>query len=604
MSTAITPALVISGRDLTEPKLDPSGRRLAFVARRGRAAAVVVVGLDAERAPERDVTTWPPPAPGRGLGGGCFAWLPDGSGIVYAAVDGGLWRQGLADGAPVCLVPAEEGRRADSPAVAPDGRFVAFVRAQAEVDAVPLAGGPVERLDDGAFAFCLDPAIAPDSSTVSYQAWSPPDMPWDGAAIVSVDVATGERTVRAAAGSAAQQPRYAPDGTLLVVSDATGWLNVHWGERPLIGAGEPFEHALPTWGPGQASYAVAPDGTRVALTRNERGFGRLVVVDVATGTVQDVARGVHGALSWRGRRLAAVRSGARTPTQVVVYEEPDWTRRVVAVGPALPWDHVELTEPQLITVAHDGTELHARLYRGRRAAGGRDPDRLLCWIHGGPTAQWAVEFNARIAYWVNHGWNVLVPDHRGSTGHGRAYQQAMRHRWGELDVADTAAILAHVQRAGVGRPATTVAMGGSSGGWTVLGLLTSEHAELLAGGVAAYPVTDLIELADRSHRFEAHYTDTLVAPRAQEDVLRERSMSGRADRVRRPLLLLHGTDDPVVPVEGTIVFADAARRAGADVELHVFDGEGHGFSDPTNQLREYELITDFLGRVVADGDGA
>jgi dipeptidyl aminopeptidase/acylaminoacyl peptidase len=161
-----------------------------------------------------------------------------------------------------------------------------------------------------------------------------------------------------------------------------------------------------------------------------------------------------------------------------------------------------------------------------------------------------------------------------------------------------------VQADGAGRPETTVAMGGSSGGWAVLGLLTSAHADLVAGGVAAYPVTDLIELAERSHRFEAHYTDTLVAPRHREDVLRERSMSGRAGQVRRPLLLLHGTDDPVVPVEGTVVFADAARRAGADVELHLFEGEGHGFSDPANQLREYELITNFLARVVPDGDEA
>jgi dipeptidyl aminopeptidase/acylaminoacyl peptidase len=228
----------------------------------------------------------------------------------------------------------------------------------------------------------------------------------------------------------------------------------------------------------------------------------------------------------------------------------------------------------------------------------------LCWIHGGPTGQWPVEFNARIAHWVDRGWHVLVPDHRGSTGHGRAYQQALQRRWGELDVEDTAAVLAHAHHSGVGRPTSTVVMGGSSGGSTVLGVVTGPHAALVAGGVAAYPVTELVELAERSHRFEAHYTDTLVAPRDDVDVLRARSMARRAGDLARPLLLLHGTEDPVVPFEGTVAFADAARQAGADVELHVFEGEGHGFADPANQLREYDLIARFLARVVPEPVGA
>jgi len=132
----------------------------------------------------------------------------------------------------------------------------------------------------------------------------------------------------------------------------------------------------------------------------------------------------------------------------------------------------------------------------------------------------------------------------------------------------------------------------------VLGLVTGEAAALVAGGIAAYPVTDLVELADRSHRYEAHYTDTLVAPRVREQVLRDRSPLARAARVRRPLLLTHGTDDPVVPFEGTVAFADRARSAGADIELVLFDGEGHGYSDPANQEREYELMAAFLDRVV------
>ena len=66
------------------------------------------------------------------------------------------------------------------------------------------------------------------------------------------------------------------------------------------------------------------------------------------------------------------------------------------------------------------------------------------------------------------------------------------------------------------------------------------------------------------------------------------------DRIVDPLLVLHGTADPVVPVEGTVTFVDALRAAGGDVELHLFDGEGHGFRQPDNQLAEYRLVHEFL----------
>ena len=93
-------------------------------------------------------------------------------------------------------------------------------------------------------------------------------------------------------------------------------------------------------------------------------------------------------------------------------------RSVVAVGPLSGWEDLPLAEPELVEFdAPDHSVLHARLYRADTPT-----DRMLCWLHGGPTDQWQVTFMPRIAYWRALGWNVLVPDHRGSTGHGRAYR--------------------------------------------------------------------------------------------------------------------------------------------------------------------------------------
>ncbi len=599
MTVRITPELCIAGRDVTEPRLDPAGRRLAFASRAGGPATIQLLDLDDPQRPERQLTTFPPPSPGRGMYGGCFTWTPDGSAVVYCGTDGGLWRQPVPGGPVERLAHADADRPISAPAVAPDGSFVVAVVDTAEVWRYPIPAGPSRRLDDGGHDFCADPTVDPTGRFVSYQAWSVPDMPWDGAARVTVvasgtDGSSDERW--RPFGGAVQQPRFAPDGTAVHVHDGAGWLQVWWGPRPLLadGDGDGTEHADASWGQGQASFAISPDGRHVAVARNERGFGRLSVVDVDTGVSRDVARGIHGQLSWRGHRLAALRTGARTPTQIAVYDTDTWERRVVAVGPAAGWDEVPLVEPETITLDHDGTTLHARWYRSPAPTG-----RLLVMLHGGPTGQWPVTFMPRVAMWLQRGWDVLLPDHRGSTGHGRAYQQALDGRWGELDVSDTAAWIDQAHCQGWATPARTVVMGGSSGGYTVLRLLGGGRAAV-AGGIALFPVTDLADLAARSHRFEAHSTIRLIGPLEDVERYRDRSALAVVAEVAVPLLVLHGTADPVVPVEGTVAFVDALRAGGGDVELHLFEGEGHGFRQPEHQLAEYRLVAAFLDRVTGE----
>jgi dipeptidyl aminopeptidase/acylaminoacyl peptidase len=587
--------MCLAGRELTEPTLSPDGRTVAFAACWGSSVAIVTVPVGG--GPERIVTTSPAPTPGRGFGGGCFAWLPDAAGLVYAASDGNIWLQPVPGGVAHPISAVADGTRLEAPAVASDGRSLVAVRDQAEVWQFAITADVNDtgtRIDDGSADFVFDPVAVRLDGTGGWvwTAWNVPDMPWDSSRAELVHHGGGTlQTITPPA--AIQQIRQHPDGRLLSVRDDTGWSNIWLGDRPLVD--ETVEHAGPTWGMGQRSYAVSPDGSRVAFTRNERGFGRLCVADAATGVVTEIARGVHGQLGWSGDRLVALRSGARTPTQVVAYDTITWDRTVLAIGPVAGWESAALPEPELVEVDHDGVTLHARRY----VAG---EGRTLCWVHGGPTAQWQVEFMPRIAYWWAAGWDVLVPDPRGSTGHGRAYQQALRNEWGVLDVADTAAILAGSHRRGWSSPSRTVMMGGSSGGLTALGVL-GRHPGLAAGGVVLYPVVDLESLAEQTHRFEAHYTVSLVGPPG--DVLRHRTRSplAYADRIDVPVLVMHGDADPVVPLASTITFAERVRAAGGEVELVVMDGEGHGFRDPVNRRAEFEHTGRFLRRVVGSRDG-
>lgn len=607
----IDASLCLAGRDLVEPRPSPDGAWvLVGVKSVGRSGFVLV---PTEAGPERTVAVDPPPTLGRGFGGGASCWLPDSSGFVYVG-DGQVWVHRL-DGQRRCLTNVESGREVQSPVVSPDGRHVAFTVDLAEVCVVALEGasGAVEHRFES-HDFVMDPAWAVGvqgqarDSTGSaapelfWVGWDVPHMPWDSSVVMGASLTGGPwRTIVGDhhAGQSTQVQQVRPHGDALwYVRDTDGWLNVHRNGSCVLA--ERFEHANPTWGPGQRSFAVSPDGRRVALNRNEQGFGRLLVVDLdANGRaaqVHEIGKGVHGQLHWVGDCITALRTGGRTPTQVVAYRESapgTWTRSVLAVGPSVEWAALEhhLVEPECFTVTYMDTvvdvavSVPVRAYRPERQTGG-----VIVWVHGGPTDQWQVTFMPRISYWVSRGWSVVVPDHRGSTGHGRAFQQSLRHAWGMADMRDVAAVIEHVQQSGWCTPANTLALGGSAGGYVALRVL-EQHPERLAGAAVVYPVIDPVGLIDSTHRFEAHYTDTLVDVAA----VREHRTRVAVDplRIARPVLVIHGDSDPVVPALQSQVFAEQSPW----VELVVYPGEGHGFRRYENQLDEYRRIEQFIDRV-------
>ena len=376
------------------------------------------------------------------------------------------------------------------------------------------------------------------------------------------------------------------------VGTCTGWVSDESGAWNVVVDGttvdDGLEHAGPVWGPGQRTWCTDDGGRTVAYTRNEAGFGSLWVLNRASGARTMVGRAVHGCVSWSGSTLAAVRTGARTPSQLVAYDMSDLfaPRRVLTVDTAPDsWSafDADLVEPTV----HAAGDVPYRLYRAARPNG-----RLIVWVHGGPVDQWQVTWRPRFTFWLSRGYSIAVPDHRGTTGHGRAFRLALEGGWGAVDADDTALVARHAQGLLGTDASRTALMGGSAGGLSVLSA-AARHASLAACAVVSYPVTDLGLLLATPDPFEGHYNGRLVGDPAVSPAV----SPGRLVDV--PVLSFHGDLDELVVPAHSLGLRDAVTAAGGSVRVEMMAGEGHGFRDPANIAREYALTEAFLGEHLA-----
>ena len=264
-------------------------------------------------------------------------------------------------------------------------------------------------------------------------------------------------------------------------------------------------------------------------------------------------------------------------------------------------DPAEPVSAELVKYASfDGRQVPAFVFAPPDAP--RDGSRpVLFFVHGGPESQTRAVFNPIIAYFAHRGFTVVAPNVRGSSGYGKTYLHLDDVERRMDAVRDLAAGAEWAARTGLAHPKRIAVMGGSYGGFMVLAALTS-HPELWAAGVDVVGIANFVTFLEqtgpwRRHLREAEY-GSLVHHRA---LLEEISPLHKVDRIVAPLFVVHGANDPRVPIGEAEQIVATLRERGRPVEYLRFEDEGHGLVKLRNRVTAYPQIADFLERHLGIG---
>ena len=589
--------LTASEKPVADPQWSPDGRRLAFT----REDEVWVVETDGGRLTK--VTGHP-------AGTSHPRWSPDGRSLAFLSRRRG-WSQVWLIDAPI----PRRGRPASDPK---------------PPEAHPLTEAGI---DVQSFTW------SPDGSRIAVVAQR--DLHNLETAQIAL-VVIEDRSVMVVAGETSFDTgaRWLPDGSLLYVSDASGWFQVmrrtaDGRDRIVLTDGE-REHGEPTGGFGYTPEP-SPDGSRFVHVEVHDGLIDLIVRDIdgsaprrgrgrppkapRTVTAPTTGRrinpwdGVWRSVGWLpdGAWVAAVGESETRPQDLWLLPVPGIApddarpRQVTSslpavVAAALTPDRAPAGE-RISFQARDGLTIEGTLWRPIRATGKRGGDRVATVItpHGGPTWQSFRSFLPFKRLLVREGFAVVDVDFRGSTGYGRAFRRANHGEWGHADAHDVidAAEWARTQPWSDGRLAL---FGGSYGGYLVLCALV-EAPSMWRAGIDLYGDSEIAESyrhGDRTGRLDLRRMMGEPDDPDRVDLYRRGSPVYRAERIEAPLLLLHGRKDKRVVPLMTERMVEALEIEGKHHEVHWYDDEAHGWERRENRRDAYERIVRFLRTHVLD----
>jgi pimeloyl-ACP methyl ester carboxylesterase len=309
----------------------------------------------------------------------------------------------------------------------------------------------------------------------------------------------------------------------------------------------------------------------------------------------------------KGDRFVLSFSTAVSPTQIYTVEGKDRETIVIHTEErilGIPEDDLSKGEDASF-VSHDGTRVSARLYLPAGALGYSGPRPLVYYVHGGPQSQERPDFAwfsmPLIQFLTLRGFAVFVPNVRGSSGYGLNYMKRVDRDWGGQDRLDhvhaMTKILPKDKRLDVKRAAV---VGRSYGGYMTL-TLAGRHPGLWSAACDMFGPYDLATFCERiPETWKPYFKIALADPDTTEGraFLTDRSPKTYLENLACPMLVIQGRNDPrVVAKESEELVADLKKK-GKEIELLVFEDEGHDVLKHANRETCYNAITDFFVKIL------
>jgi len=343
--------------------------------------------------------------------------------------------------------------------------------------------------------------------------------------------------------------------------------------------------------------SISPDRRYLGWVINEEGYGKPRMWDLMQKRevpAPDVKGRIYGAsFSDVGSIAFAFTSPTKT-TDIWIW---DWNKKelrkathsvMAGIDPSL------FVEPTLIKYkSFDGLEIPAFLYLPPNCQG--KPVPFVIHAHGGPESQYRPSFARHFQYLILNGYGILAPNIRGSSGYGREYVMMDNYKKRLDSIKDIAEGARWLIEKGYTSTDRLAIKGGSYGGYAVMAALT-EHPDLFAAGIEEIGIVNFVTFLQNTRAYRRALRESEYGPLTDPEFLKSISPIHKVDRIKAALLVIHGENDPRVPVGEARQVIEAVRAQGGEVDSLIFPDEGHGIAKLSNRLVAYRKMVDFLDK--------
>jgi dipeptidyl aminopeptidase/acylaminoacyl peptidase len=537
-------------------------------------------------------------------------WSPDGHWIAFQSdYDGNeqwdLFMVSPQNGEVAQLTRTPEISESD-PVWAPDGRRLAcLVKPQAsptnEVGLLNILSRKITPLtkDTPKNLSNYNPIWSPDGKWIAY---TQANSKGDDANVLIVEVATGKSTNLTPHDGAKvfRASSFSPDGKqLLVTSDADNrfpnvalldvatkkldWLTK---EKWELNAGD-----------------FAPDGKSVTWTANTDGVVDVYTYNLLTKKAERLPfsmgvnelAGSNTSFSKDGARLLYKHEGPEAPSDVWVYSLATKQSKQLTHSMSAALNPADMVKPYLVHYpSRDGKYTISAWVYIPYDIGRNNTYPAILWIHGGPAGQSMNGFNPFMQYILNQGYIVVAPNYRGSTGYGKEFEHANIMDMGGGDLQDNLAAMDFIQKTGYVDPKKMIVMGRSYGGYMTM-MAVTKAPDMWAAGVAIVPFVNwFTEVQNEDPSLQESDRATMGDGVGNKVLWEDRSPINFVDRIKAPLILIAGGNDPRCPHTEAQQVADAIKKRGGTVQLKIYEDEGHAFGRWENVIDHFKRVGDFL----------